>query len=123
MTEEPNGLDVLRFYPGMPQGMLKSNERLRIAALGAKGAGLVRLSELDMPCPEGLVNLSTLRCFRASTEAPLKSSLDRGICRYLLKQAMPTLWQIKMWDRCVIRLSRILDPLTRYCVCRSVVGI
>ena len=55
MTEEQNALDVLRFYPGMPQAMLKSSERQKIAALGAKGAGLVRLCELDMPCPEGFI--------------------------------------------------------------------
>jgi len=55
MIEETSAVDVLRFYQGMPGGLLENDERLRTASLGVKGAGLVRLCELDMPCPEGFV--------------------------------------------------------------------
>jgi len=47
--------ELVRFYQGMPEGYLEGDEQRRIAALGAKAAGLVQLCELGMPCPPGFV--------------------------------------------------------------------
>jgi 2-polyprenyl-3-methyl-5-hydroxy-6-metoxy-1,4-benzoquinol methylase len=43
--------------------------------------------------------------------------------RLLLKQAKPTHAQIQTWDRMMIPLSRIFDPLLRYSAGKSVLGI
>lgn len=43
--------------------------------------------------------------------------------RLLLKQAMPSLKQIQFWDKRVIPLSRILDPVLAYRVGKSVLGV
>jgi SAM-dependent methyltransferase len=41
----------------------------------------------------------------------------------LLKQSLPRLWQIKMWDRCMIPCSRVIDPLIFRCAGKAVVGV
>jgi len=43
--------------------------------------------------------------------------------RILLKQSMPTLSQIKVWDRYFVTLSRHLDWLIKYKVGKSVLGV
>lgn len=67
--------------------------------------------------------------------APLELSIERLIYldsvglaasltnRLLLKQAMPTHGQIQTWDRMMVPLSRIFDPILGYCAGKSVLGI
>jgi SAM-dependent methyltransferase len=43
--------------------------------------------------------------------------------RLLLRQQMPTLRQIHVWDRCLVPLSRWVDPLLGYCLGKSIVGV
>jgi hypothetical protein len=43
--------------------------------------------------------------------------------RLLLKSAMPTARQIAVWDKFLVRMSRVVDPLLAYSVGKSVVGI
>ncbi|MFZ5569868.1 MAG: class I SAM-dependent methyltransferase [Thermodesulfobacteriota bacterium] len=43
--------------------------------------------------------------------------------RFLLKQAMPTLGQIMTWDRMLVPVSRIIDPLFRYRLGKTIVGV
>jgi SAM-dependent methyltransferase len=43
--------------------------------------------------------------------------------RLMLRQSMPTLQQILTWDRILVRLSRIMDPLTAFCIGKSILGI
>jgi 2-polyprenyl-3-methyl-5-hydroxy-6-metoxy-1,4-benzoquinol methylase len=43
--------------------------------------------------------------------------------RWLLKSAMPTHTQIQTWDRLMIPVSRVLDPLLGYRAGKSVLGI
>ncbi len=43
--------------------------------------------------------------------------------RLLLKSSMPTPGQIAIWDRCMVPLSRWLDPLLGYRVGKTVVGV
>jgi SAM-dependent methyltransferase len=43
--------------------------------------------------------------------------------KLLLKQSLPTYIQIAFWDRYLIPLSRILDPLLGFCFGKSIVGI
>ncbi len=78
MTEKTSAPDVLRFYKGMLGGSLESDERLRIACLGVKGGGLLRLCELGMPCPEGfIVGTSATEEFNKLNEEVL-SGIDRA---------------------------------------------
>lgn len=41
----------------------------------------------------------------------------------LLRESMPTREQIRFWDRRIIPLSRLIDPLLRYSVGKSIVGV
>ena len=41
----------------------------------------------------------------------------------LLKQSLPTLRQIQFWDRYIIPVSKVVDPLLGHRVGKSVVGI
>lgn len=41
----------------------------------------------------------------------------------LLKSAMPTLAQVQLWDRLMVRLSRIVDPLLLYSIGKTIVGV
>jgi SAM-dependent methyltransferase len=43
--------------------------------------------------------------------------------RFLLKQTQPTHAQIQLWDRCMVPLSRRLDPLLRHRLGKSILGI
>ena len=43
--------------------------------------------------------------------------------RLLLRQSLPTLRQILFWDRRVLPISRCVDPLIRYALGRSVIGV
>jgi 2-polyprenyl-3-methyl-5-hydroxy-6-metoxy-1,4-benzoquinol methylase len=43
--------------------------------------------------------------------------------RLLLKQTMPTLKQIQFWDKRVVPISRILDPLLGYRLGKSILGV
>jgi hypothetical protein len=43
--------------------------------------------------------------------------------RALLKQSMPTANQIRVWDRWMVPLSKHLDPVLRYTVGKSVLGL
>lgn len=45
------------------------------------------------------------------------------INKWFLKQEYPDVKQIKFWDRCIIPVSRLLDPLLFYSVGKTVVGI
>jgi cyclopropane fatty-acyl-phospholipid synthase-like methyltransferase len=71
-----------------------------LAALTPEGLDLVRLLYLD--------------------SAGLLASLGN---RLLLKSAMPTAKQIAVWDRFLVRSSRLVDPLLAYSVGKSVVGV
>lgn len=59
-------------------------------------------------------------CLRYLDSAGLLLSLAN---RLVLRQGMPTLRQIEFWDKRIIPLSRLLDPLLRYTVGKSVLGI
>ncbi len=43
--------------------------------------------------------------------------------RLVLKQSMPTPKQIAFWDRCVVPVSRMIDPLLAHQVGKSVLGV
>ncbi len=43
--------------------------------------------------------------------------------RLFLKQADPTLQQILFWDRVLVPVSRLLDPLTFHCIGKSVLAV
>lgn len=43
--------------------------------------------------------------------------------RWILKQEMPTDKQIKFWDRKIVPVSKIIDPLTGFTLGKSVVGV
>jgi SAM-dependent methyltransferase len=43
--------------------------------------------------------------------------------RLFLQQSMPTPAQLELWDTWMIRLSRIVDPLTFYALGKTVVGV
>jgi hypothetical protein len=43
--------------------------------------------------------------------------------RLVLKQGMPTSNQIRFWDRVMVPISKIADPLLAYRFGKSVVGV
>ncbi len=43
--------------------------------------------------------------------------------KVMLKQSVPRLWQILLWDRCMIPLSRALDRLLGYRLGKSIVAV
>ena len=43
--------------------------------------------------------------------------------KFLLKSSVPTPEQIAFWDKVMIPLSRLIDPLLRYKVGKTIVGI
>ncbi len=43
--------------------------------------------------------------------------------RFLLKSKMPTIKQIKLWDRKMVPLSRKIDPLIQYSIGKTIIGI
>ncbi len=46
-----------------------------------------------------------------------------GMNRAVLRQSVPALWQMMLWDKCMIPVSRALDPLLGYHVGKSVVAV
>jgi SAM-dependent methyltransferase len=70
---------------------------------------------------------------REAVPAPLTSELviyldSVGILaslanRLFLKRALPKGWEIRLWDKVFVGGSRILDPLLRYSVGKSVLGV
>jgi SAM-dependent methyltransferase len=77
------------------------------------------------------------RYSRSSLEAVVPRELERVCLRYLdsvgvmasganralMKQGMPTPGQLRFWDRVLVPLSRMVDPLTFYRVGKSVLGV
>lgn len=49
--------------------------------------------------------------------------LASGANRLLLRQAMPTPRQILWWDRMLVPLSRVVDPLLRFTLGKSLLGV
>ena len=43
--------------------------------------------------------------------------------RFLLRHAMPSEIQIRVWDRCMVPLSRVVDPLLAFTLGKSVLGV
>ena len=43
--------------------------------------------------------------------------------RYVLKSAMPSRLQVLFWDRVLVRLSRLFDPLFLYRIGKTVIGV
>ena len=43
--------------------------------------------------------------------------------KLFLKQSMPTLAQIKFWDRTIVPVSKLLDPLTAYLMGKSLIAV
>jgi len=43
--------------------------------------------------------------------------------RFVLKPQMPTLSQILVWDRVMVPISRLLDPLLSYRIGKSMIAI
>jgi hypothetical protein len=43
--------------------------------------------------------------------------------KLVLKRSMPTKGQIAFWDGVLVRVSRVIDPLVRYRVGKSVLGV
>lgn len=43
--------------------------------------------------------------------------------KIFMRSKMPTMRQIKMWDRCMIPVSKIVDPIIGYKIGRSILGI
>jgi len=41
----------------------------------------------------------------------------------ILKSSMPTLKQVLFWDKVIIPISRILDPLVAYLFGKAIVGV
>jgi len=46
-----------------------------------------------------------------------------GVNRAVLKQTVPALWQIMLWDKYMIPISKALDPLLGYHLGKSVVAV
>jgi SAM-dependent methyltransferase len=46
-----------------------------------------------------------------------------GVNRAVLKQSVPALWQLMLWDKYMIPVSRVLDPLLGNRVGKSVVAV
>ncbi|HEX6097602.1 MAG TPA: methyltransferase domain-containing protein [Thermoanaerobaculia bacterium] len=71
---------------------------------------------LDRVMPSGLVSVKSAYLDAAGLLASAGN-------RYLLQSAMPTRRQILFWDRVLVRASRVLDPLLRYRVGRSLLEV
>lgn len=49
--------------------------------------------------------------------------LASGANRLLLRSAHPTLGQVQFWDRVLVRISRVLDPLCAHALGKSVLAV
>ena len=81
-------------------GHYRRYDRSTVRRISPKGLELVRLRYLDA--------------------AGLLTSLAN---RVLLRQDLPTQGQILFWDRVLVRVSRVLDPLLRYRIGRSILAV
>ena len=55
MTPPPPVRMVVRFWPGMPDGLKQRKQQDEAGLLGLKGAGLLHLCSLGLPTPEGFI--------------------------------------------------------------------
>ncbi|HEX5110425.1 MAG TPA: class I SAM-dependent methyltransferase [Vicinamibacterales bacterium] len=81
-------------------GHFRRYTRRSLTSAGPPGATLVRVRYLDA--------------------AGMGASLSN---RVLLRQAMPTLKQLWLWDKCLVPVSRILDPLLAYRAGKSILAV
>lgn len=72
-------------------------------------------SSLKQLAPQGL----TLMSIKYLDSVGLLASLSNRF----LRQKMPTVSQIKLWDRWMVPVSRLLDQLLNYTIGKSVVGV
>ena len=49
--------------------------------------------------------------------------LASGANKVMLKQSVPMLWQVLLWDRCMVPVSRALDRLLGYRLGKSIVAV
>jgi len=68
---------------------------------------------------EGITSLRLERLWYLDACGLLASAANR----LFLRQSSPTLRQILFWDRVLVRCSRLVDPLIRHLVGKSVLGI
>ena len=59
-------------------------------------------------------------CMRYIDSAGIIASLANKL---LLKSASPTFAQVRVWDRIMVPLSKVFDPLTAYLLCKSIICI
>lgn len=59
------------------------------------------------------------RCFYLDAVGMLASAANR----LLLRQALPTVQQLAVWDRYMVPCSKLFDPVTGYRLGKSIVGI
>lgn len=71
---------------------------------------------LDAVMPRELVSVRSMYLDAAGV-------LAASANRYLLRSSMPTRQQILFWDRVLVPVSRVLDPLLRYSTGRSLLDI
>ncbi len=64
-------------------------------------------------------SLHLIKCFYLDS-CGLFASLAN---RFLLRQSLPTLKQILFWDRTIIPVSRLIDPLLFYQAGKSIIGV
>jgi SAM-dependent methyltransferase len=81
-------------------GHYRRYSKATLRGIGPRGMRLTRLRYLDV--------------------AGLASSLGN---RLLLKQSMPTLGQVRLWDGVLVPVSRVVDPLIGYMAGKSVLGV
>jgi SAM-dependent methyltransferase len=49
--------------------------------------------------------------------------LASGANKMLLRQGMPTVGQVRLWDRVMVRLSRVVDPLVGHRMGKSILAV
>ncbi|MFT5478984.1 MAG: SAM-dependent methyltransferase [Planctomycetota bacterium] len=63
--------------------------------------------------------LEKVRVFYLDSVGMLTSLINR----FVLKQGTPDIGQIQLWDRVIVRVSRVVDPVVGYSFGRSVIGV
>ena len=126
-------IDVLEHIPDDGAELARAAERLRpggrVIVLSPAHQWLY--SEFDKSI--GHCRRYSRRSLLAATPATLRPVkcfyLDSvGLCaslanRLLLRQSLPTLKQILFWDRMIIPISRVLDPLLCGALGKTVIGV